>query len=435
MDKPVDPNVRILTLNCWGLKFVSSKRSARIEAIAKRLYESADKYDVIALQEVWVEEDYNILRDSVKHYLRFAKRWYSGIITGPGLVVFSRWPIESTWIYRFPLNGRPSAFWRGDWYVGKAAGSCVIKHPSGRKLEIINAHLHAPYAPSGDANYACHRASQAWDMTGIVWRAILSGHVVFVTGDLNARPQSVSLRLFEQHLSDAWMVSRANLDHVDDVPEYTTDQLAKLTPQEQIEKAGVTSNSQLNTWRKNYSLDRAKRLDYIFYDSAEAEVQSAKVTFTEAIPGVGSVSDHFAFTATFKILNTGFGNTLGVLSPMGRRRRKTVSGGETLRNLQNELLQLIHDYRPVAAKQVRWRLCHFYVSMLYCVGVLVSVWWGAAQNRAYVGFIFILTSLLVAISGVLDGLLGYLFGNNEHRALIEFEEQVRLSQEHLQIVS
>lgn len=405
-----DCDVRILTLNCWGLKYVSRKREQRIAAIASRLKDSSNSYDIIALQEVWVEQDYNLLRDSVKHYLPFAKRWYSGILTGPGLVIFSRWPIDSAWIFRFPLNGRPSAFWRGDWYVGKAAGSCVICHPSGKRLEIVNAHLHAPYAPSGDASYTCHRASQAWDLSGLVRRAELSGHVVFVTGDLNARPQSVGMRLLEHKggLSDAWLHS-AKLPR-----EFSSAEIGQMTPQEQIDSAGVTSDSQLNTWRKNFAPERAKRLDYIFYDTSAASAVSSKVTFTEVEPGVGSLSDHFGFSATF------------ALHPHPSRANIKNQDFE-LETAYNELLKIIAAYRPTWRYQSVWRLTHFWASTLLVIGLLVSVWWGAAHNRGYVGFIYIVAAVVASVTGVVNGLIGFLFGNNEKRALTEFEEQVHLA--------
>lgn len=495
-EKTSTNNVRILTLNCWGLMLVSRKRKERIRAIAKRLEECRD-YDIIALQEIWVESDYELLKHSVQGYLPFAKRWYSGILTGPGLAVFSRWPIASAWIYRFPLNGRPSAFWRGDWYVGKAAGSCVIVHPSGRRLEVINAHLHAPYAPTGDAAYECHRAAQAWDLSGIVRRSAKGGHTTFVTGDLNTRPQSVGLKLLQySHLSDAWIDSHG-------YREYSVNEIANFTPEEQICFAGVTSDSQLNTWRANYAINRAKRLDYIFYDPETATPLSSRVAFIEPEPNVGSLSDHFAFEAEFTLtedsknpnfephipntlnlspkvrhcnhfpdipklapmplmqsvesltypqespsaargnrqntppvdLNTGAPmgplspNQLSnpVLQPAMNASTYSYNDEEGLRRLHDEILEIIEDYKSTCSSQSFWRLAHFWASATVVIGLLVAVWWGAAKNRSYVGFVFMIVSLIIAITGVLNGLIGFLFGRGECRALKEFEEQVYLS--------
>lgn len=444
-EKTYTNTVRILTFNCWGLVLVSRKRSERIRAIAKRL-QDCHEYDVIAVQEVWVESDYELLRASVQDYLPFSKRWYSGILAGPGLAVFSRWPIESAWIYKFPLNGRPSAFWRGDWYVGKAAGSCVIVHPSGRRLEVINAHLHAPYASTGDAAYECHRAAQAWDLSGIVKRSSRGGHTTFVTGDLNTRPQSVGLKLLQySHLRDAWVDSHGH-------KEYGSHEIALMTPEEQVGLAGVTSDSQLNTWREKYAIDRAKRLDYIFYDAETATPIKSRVAFVEPEPCVGSLSDHFAFEAEFELIEdpavplglplNSSNSSLPLtdvpvnaplsVAPLDMKQPNNMSEVPEdemrgLKRLHQELIQIIEDYKPTCAFQSLWRLTHFWASVLVVIGLLVAVWWGAARNRSYVGFIFILVAVIVAVSGVLNGLLGFLFGRAERRALREFEEQVLLS--------
>jgi hypothetical protein len=44
-------------------------------------------------------------------------------------------------MWRYPLNGRPTAFWRGDWYVGKGVASALIRHSSGQLIEVFNTHV------------------------------------------------------------------------------------------------------------------------------------------------------------------------------------------------------------------------------------------------------------------------------------------------------
>lgn len=60
---------------------------------------------------------------------------------GGGLVILSKWPIETSSMFRYPLNGRPTAFWRGDWYVGKGVACASIRHPSGKLVEVFNTHV------------------------------------------------------------------------------------------------------------------------------------------------------------------------------------------------------------------------------------------------------------------------------------------------------
>lgn len=44
--------LRFLTLNIWGIPFISKSIPERLDALIKHLNSSAGNYDVIALQEV-----------------------------------------------------------------------------------------------------------------------------------------------------------------------------------------------------------------------------------------------------------------------------------------------------------------------------------------------------------------------------------------------
>jgi len=69
-----EAHIRVLSLNCWGLKFVSKNRRERIRGIANQLAHS--DHDIIALQEVWVWADYQYIRDSVAKRLSHSKLFY-----------------------------------------------------------------------------------------------------------------------------------------------------------------------------------------------------------------------------------------------------------------------------------------------------------------------------------------------------------------------
>ena len=91
--------IRIASFNCWsvhllstllgllitfprGLKYVSKDRHERIAAIASAF--SRSNYDIIGLQEVWVQADYNQIRDKVSHRLPYTKlfhRYVPGNVT------------------------------------------------------------------------------------------------------------------------------------------------------------------------------------------------------------------------------------------------------------------------------------------------------------------------------------------------------------------
>jgi sphingomyelin phosphodiesterase 2 len=58
-------------------------------------------------------------------------------------VILSKWPIEESSMFRYPLNGRPTAFFRGDWFVGKGVACAKIRFGSGAKdvVEVFTTHV------------------------------------------------------------------------------------------------------------------------------------------------------------------------------------------------------------------------------------------------------------------------------------------------------
>lgn len=470
---------------------MSKFRPQRLQAISERISQDGSNYDIIALQEIWVEEDYELLISKTESQFPYHKYFYSGILSGPGLLVISKWPIQSASLYRYPLNGRPSAFFRGDWYVGKSAASVVIQPPlpiaardknpgiRARPIELISTHLHAPYGP-GDAAYTCHRTAQAWDLTHIARRAGDLGHAVVVVGDLNSVPGSLTHRLFQHTalLRDSWQDIHGEFEGGQEA-------MGLLSPEDQIALAGTTCDSQLNTWRADRARDEAKRLDYIFYDPKHLTPAACRVSFTEPVPSIGTVSDHFAVEAELLVHPIGnvlsephpnlsvqqppptypkpdlmdahshsnsvnseitsqitpgsyasgpFGNSQAIDSsikippqvPLTVKAKFAPSSDDELRLLYTDILDLIESYKPTSIMQAKLRNYHFIASVIILVAMLIAVWWGAAHNRAYVGFIFLLVAIVVSITGLLDGLIGFLFGRNEWRALREFESEVRL---------
>ena len=102
----------VLSYNCLGLKYITKFRRERLAEIGKRLAASDPAVDIVGLQECWTEEDYQSIRQQTRHLLPYGKFYFSGIFGG-GLAILSKWPIEESSMFRYPLNGRPTAFFRG----------------------------------------------------------------------------------------------------------------------------------------------------------------------------------------------------------------------------------------------------------------------------------------------------------------------------------
>ncbi|CAO3571714.1 unnamed protein product [Mortierella alpina] len=58
MSNGTQTELNVLTLNCWGLKFVAKERQDRLTAIGRYLADASRGYDIVGLQEVWVYDDY-----------------------------------------------------------------------------------------------------------------------------------------------------------------------------------------------------------------------------------------------------------------------------------------------------------------------------------------------------------------------------------------
>jgi sphingomyelin phosphodiesterase 2 len=136
--------INVITLNCWGLKYLSKYRIERSEEIGRRIANASPAPHIVALQECWTREGYRSIRRATKQILPYGRQYHSGVFGG-GLVILSQWPIEESSMFQYPLNGRPTAFFRGDWYVGKGVACARIRIGSSRKdiLEVFTTHVSA----------------------------------------------------------------------------------------------------------------------------------------------------------------------------------------------------------------------------------------------------------------------------------------------------
>lgn len=139
------PTIRVLSLNCWGLKYLSKHRQPRMAYIGDVIAKS--DWEIVGLQECWAYGDYLVIREKTKHILPYGKFYFGGSI-GAGLVILSKWPIEQSSMFRYPLNGRPTAFFRGDYFVGKGVASAMIRHETGRYIEVFCTHVSFKPQPS-----------------------------------------------------------------------------------------------------------------------------------------------------------------------------------------------------------------------------------------------------------------------------------------------
>lgn len=417
-DSTTEHSVKLLTFNTWGLKYVSKLRKERLQAIGDRLSKptSVDEdYDIVALQEVWCEEDWIYIGDKCKERYPYRRIFKSGIVSGPGLAILSKIPIESTFLYRFPINGRPSAFFRGDWLVGKSIAITLLKPHTSDSLPIaiLNSHMHAPYAQTGDASYSCHRACQAWDFAKFVNMLRKSGYAVIQVGDLNSKPGSLPYKLFtvDGGLSDSWEICHNHNNNSIITPE----QIATMNPQEQILHGGITCDSQLNTWRAHRERWEACRLDYALIDSYNIKPINATVKFTDKLPPPlnCSYSDHFAYSTKLVI----------ALKADYHYNENSENNNEKLKVYQ-ELLEEIGRYQKYTIPfQANWRKIHFLLSIIAVIVIHIGIAF-AAEKKAWSSVLLLFLSTVIGITGVINGMIWYFGVRSELRALQEVEMEV-----------
>ncbi|KAI0066382.1 inositol phosphophingolipids phospholipase C [Artomyces pyxidatus] len=310
-----DTELRVFSLNCWGLKYVSRDRSERIDAIATFLARS--QYDIVALQELWLYADYEIVRASVSKRLPFTKFFYSGAL-GAGLAIFSSFPIVAASIQAYSLNGSPIDVIAGDWFVGKAAASVLITHPVLGQVQVFNTHLFAKGGERGPEHHRAHRLVNAWEFAKLVKQSAELGRFVIAAGDFNSIPTTLPMTVIRDHacLRDAWAET-----HAPPPPAIATPD-PSLTPADAIRLHGITADSPLNSYSAGKIRDvytRAaygKRLDYVLFRNPAPHpfaptftpklptlvCSDARVMLTEAVPGKPfSHSDHFGLEATLVI--------------------------------------------------------------------------------------------------------------------------------------
>ncbi|XP_067117622.1 sphingomyelin phosphodiesterase 2 [Osmerus mordax] len=187
----IDPlRLRVFSLNCWGIRYLSKHCSQRYAMVAELL--SREGYDIVLLQEVWSEKDYLFLKNKLACSHPHSHYFKSGVI-GSGLATFSKHRINDAFLYCYSLNGYPYMVHQGDWFGGKAVGMVILE--IGRlKAHVYLTHLHAEYSRERDT-YLPHRVVQAWELQHFIRHTSSGADVVVLGGDLNMHPQDLGTRL------------------------------------------------------------------------------------------------------------------------------------------------------------------------------------------------------------------------------------------------
>jgi sphingomyelin phosphodiesterase 2 len=278
--------VRIATLNCWALPqpwpIGSKHRKFRIGKLIEALAQC--EYDIVSLQEVWSENDFIRISTELGNKYPHSHYFHSGFL-GSGTCIISQFPIISTLLHRYSLNGFAHHVHRGDWFGGKVVGLAEID-VNGHRLAMYTTHLHAEYNRENDL-YLPHRISQAFELAQFIRHTSRGADLVLLSGDFNIEPEDLGYHVIRNlgNLYDAW-VNRPNVHDT---------------------CTGMTCERPDNCYTNKRLLKEApegKRLDYIMYQSGAVcmELTECRNCFDQ-IPSSKSInySDHLGVCATFRI--------------------------------------------------------------------------------------------------------------------------------------
>ncbi|KZO96353.1 DNase I-like protein [Calocera viscosa TUFC12733] len=413
--------LKVLTLNCWGLKWLSADLEPRIRGIAESL--AGGSYDVVAFQELWVHAHYDHFRTRLAKCLPYGKMFFGGAL-GAGLAIFSKFPIVESHTQSYPLNGSPLAVAAGDWFVGKAVGSVVLSHPTLGEVEVFTTHMYASGGEDGPEERRAHRLVQSWVLANLLRGSAARGRHVILTGDLNSIPTALSINLLASHagLTDAFAQThpQAAGSNLHQTP-YSL-QSAELA----IRDLGITADSPLNTYSAHKKLDasarrwQGKRLDYVYYRSDSLRCTESQVVFTDKVPGFDfSYSDHFGLEATLAIIPSGPSDAQPKPAP--------PPPALTARTLSQTLQALSTFYRQ-SRSTARLYMTGFNGCILALLALIIGS--GFQPNRK-VNPLLVILAAAATWGGTTLLYVGFVYGKWEQRALMTTIEEMELEMRRL----
>ena len=255
-------------------------------------------------------------------------------------------------------------------------------------------------------------------------------------------PSSLAHRLISTHglVSDSWLSAYPTTPDT-----HPPGANAKFN----IEVMGATCDSVLNTWRMpgdtlpppDTDDPRGKRLDYVFHSPSNSSVRSVKVGMTEPMPmasqtggkgGAGrncTLSDHFSVEVQLSLApNPVQQRALAAAknpTPLSAESLIEIAGAVRAReaeitdqvgekegelylptNIIDQIFDVQREYTAREIVEKKWRIAHFFASIPVLIGLHVAVWWSPHNG---VSFLLMLLAWVVAVTGTLDGLIGFIF--------------------------
>ncbi|KAJ7998750.1 hypothetical protein DPEC_G00208110 [Dallia pectoralis] len=398
--------LRVFSLNCWGIRYLSKHRLERYSMIGELL--SREQHDIVLLQEVWSEKDFLGLKRELSSSHPYSHYFKSGVI-GSGLATFARHQIHDAFLYRYSLNGYPYMAHHGDWFGGKAVGVVILKI-GGLTANVYVTHLHAEYSRDKDS-YLPHRVVQVWELQQFIRHTSGGADMVILGGDLNMHPQDLGTRLLR--------TSTGLLDS------YT--ETAKFDGCE----GGITliaENPFINP-KELGPFEKGVRIDYIMYKgSGRVSLRCVSLATTKgSVPGHPfPYSDHELLTAELELqMITQHTEGNRTREELDRNAAKLAELVDMVTEARTEVkvgLHCVERMRYTAARTGVMGLALLLLEL--AIGAVPWLALGANQPFPRTSF-YLLGALCFAI--LLTAFLLYVFYTMEQKSLQGAEDQMRLA--------
>jgi len=171
----------VVTFNIQALWVVGFNRPTRMRALGVCLTELDP--DIVGFQEAFVDEDRQLLIDSLSESRLKHFEYYESRMVGSGLLIASAYPIKEIFYHRYSVSNEWYKLWEGDWWAGKGVALARIELPNeAGYVDFYDTHAQAGY---GNLRYNVIRKQQMMELAEFVNRTHVPDAVGFLVGDMN----------------------------------------------------------------------------------------------------------------------------------------------------------------------------------------------------------------------------------------------------------
>jgi exonuclease III len=346
-------NIKVASLNVWGLMYVSKNRKERIRAIGQCL--KISQPDVILLQELWLLRDFLTIKTHLGPEYRGFR--FEGGLVGCGLAIFTKLAVVegSLRFKKFEVSGRMWRFWEGDWFTGKGLMSIQLITPNSKKIvKVINTHLQSSYNTSSKLgkDYEAEKSLQIFDLVDEIHRQVSNYYIL--GGDFNVETGELPWKILMQSV---------NLEESNptDLP---------------------TGNNIINSFKRQES--RPMAIDHLFFSNT-LNVDSFTILEEKIADKKISLSDHALLQAIYTLNSSELKESTGL-------KPETIDSLNTC--LNNEITQLCQ-------MKIRWLLASTFFllfSIAFAVAASVIAISDASSAAALTSIMGVVSPLTAAIA-------------------------------------